>query len=866
MTGSERTLLSRLFEHVSQGASAVAIAVGTLVLFGWAFDLAPLKSAFSGLVAMKANTALAFILAGVSLWTAGTQRRLFRIVSRFCGGSVLLLGLLVLAEYLSGADFGVDQLLIRDITNLPGDIPGRMAFSTAVCFVALGAALMLLSWEKGGDVAVHSLAMVPLLVAGAALVSYGYDIEAFLRIKLNYTPMALHTAAVFVMLGLGIVSARPDYPFRRILTSDSAAGSTARLLIPAAIALQLVMGWLLLRGLQTGYLNEAVSLALFAVANIGGLGTLIQWNAVRLYQADVQRRLAEEALRKSAEEFQDLYNRAPIGYHSVDKDGMLVRINDTELAWLGYTREEVVGRMNFADLLTPESLTTFRENYPAFKARGWVRDLEFEMIRKDRSVLPVLLSATAIKDDCGNYLMSRSTIYDVTERRQMEAALRKSDRHIRQVLAELPTAVVVHGPDSSILYGNATAMNLLGLREDQLLGKTALDPYWHFVRGDGSVMPVEEYPANRVIAENRLLRDYLVGIVRSTGAEPIWVNVNAFPDLDSRGHLQEVIVSFVDISERRRAEQALKESEERYRSVIAALFEGVILTDANGAYQAANPSAERILGLTVDQLVGRTTFDPQWQVVHEDGSPFAGDMHPTSVTLRTGEPCHNVIMGVYRPDGRLIWLSINSQAVYRPSDARPYAVVTSFADISERKRAEEELRALQAQLREEAIRDPLTGLYNRRYLEETLQRELVRAERGGHPLTILMGDIDYFKKLNDSYGHQAGDEVLQALGGLLRHHARSSDIPCRYGGEEFILVLPDMPLETAQQRAESIRRDFADLHIAFGDSQLAATLSIGVSVHPGHGKTADELIRSADQALYEAKQSGRNRVCSAAIS
>jgi diguanylate cyclase (GGDEF)-like protein/PAS domain S-box-containing protein len=379
-------------------------------------------------------------------------------------------------------------------------------------------------------------------------------------------------------------------------------------------------------------------------------------------------------------------------------------------------------------------------------------------------------------------------------------------------------------------------------------------------------MPVEEYPANRVIAENRPLRDYLLGIVRSTGTEPIWVYVNAFPDLDSRGHLQEVIVSFVDISERRHAEQALKESEERYRSVIAALFEGVILIDANGAFQAANPSAERILGLTVDQLVGRTTFDPRWQAVHEDGSPFPGDMHPASVTLQTGEPCHNRIMGVYKPDGRLAWLSINSQALYRPSDARPYAVVTSFADITERRRAEEELKVLQAQLREEAIRDPLTGLYNRRYLEETLRRELVRAGRSGHPLTILMGDIDYFKKLNDSYGHQAGDKVLQALGGLLRHHARSSDIPCRYGGEEFILVLPDMPLEAARQRAESIRRDFADLHIAFGGAQLAATLSIGVSVHPGHGKTADELIRSADQALYEAKQSGRNSVCSAAIS
>ena len=103
--------------------------------------------------------------------------------------------------------------------------------------------------------------------------------------------------------------------------------------------------------------------------------------------------------------------------------------------------------------------------------------------------------------------------------------------------------------------------------------------------------------------------------------------------------------------------------------------------------------------------------------------------------------------------------------------------------------------------------------------------------------------------------------MLRTLGRLLQHHARSSDIPCRYGGEEFIVVLPDMPLDAARKRAERVRQDFADLRIAFGGAELVATLSIGVSGYAGHGNTADELIRAADLALYEAKQSGRNRVC-----
>ncbi len=312
---------------------------------------------------------------------------------------------------------------------------------------------------------------------------------------------------------------------------------------------------------------------------------------------------------------------------------------------------------------------------------------------------------------------------------------------------------------------------------------------------------------------------------------------------------------------RRQAEEALRESEDRYRSLIAALFEGVILIDADGAIRASNPSAQRILGLSVDQLAGRTSFDPRWHAIHEDGSPFPGETHPAWVTLQTGQPCHNVIMGFHKPHDSLTWLSINSQPLYRPGDTRPYAVVASFADITERRQAEDELRVLQAQLREEAIHDPLTGLYNRRYLEETLTRELARAGREGRPISILMGDIDHFKHLNDTYGHHAGDEALRALGDLLRNCSRTSDIPCRYGGEEFVVVLPDMSLEVARKRAELVRQEFENLRIDFNGIRLSSTVSIGVAVCPDHGTTADELIDTADQALYKAKYTGRNRVC-----
>jgi diguanylate cyclase (GGDEF)-like protein len=182
-------------------------------------------------------------------------------------------------------------------------------------------------------------------------------------------------------------------------------------------------------------------------------------------------------------------------------------------------------------------------------------------------------------------------------------------------------------------------------------------------------------------------------------------------------------------------------------------------------------------------------------------------------------------------------------------------------DITERKRAEEEVQLLQAQLREQAIRDPLTGLYNRRYLNETLERELARATREDYPVSCVMIDIDHFKNVNDTFGHAAGDAMLQSLGAQLVNQSRVADLVYRYGGEEFLVILPNVTAEIAFQIAERWRRTFLASTVLLQDSSSAnATLSCGISEFPAHGSSGGELIAAADQAMYRAKAMGRNRV------
>jgi diguanylate cyclase (GGDEF)-like protein len=171
---------------------------------------------------------------------------------------------------------------------------------------------------------------------------------------------------------------------------------------------------------------------------------------------------------------------------------------------------------------------------------------------------------------------------------------------------------------------------------------------------------------------------------------------------------------------------------------------------------------------------------------------------------------------------------------------------------------------LRERLRMQSIRDPLTDLYNRRHMEESLDRELRRSDRKDQPLSVMMVDIDHFKRFNDSYGHEVGDVLLQELARLFRRHLRTEDVACRYGGEEFTLIFPETTLESAIERAEALCQIVRTTDVQYRGKNLPRfSISVGVASSPQHGSVREMLLQSADGALYQAKEQGRDRVVAA---
>jgi diguanylate cyclase (GGDEF)-like protein/PAS domain S-box-containing protein len=338
----------------------------------------------------------------------------------------------------------------------------------------------------------------------------------------------------------------------------------------------------------------------------------------------------------------------------------------------------------------------------------------------------------------------------------------------------------------------------------------------------------------------------------------LWLDVGISPLRDRGKRLSGQLITLQDITERKLAEAALRESEARLQSLFETMMEGVILIAPDGQIIKANPAAERILGLKRSEITMRSYIAPEWRILRPDGTPMPAEEMAGPLVMKEKRPIKDMLMGVDHQDGTITWINVSASPILNDVGELE-GIVGTFADITERKRAEEALIEAHNAFQHQATHDPLTGVLNRRAILDVLSRELARARRQHIGLTIGICDIDHFKKINDTYGHPVGDEVLCGLVRIMNSHLRQYDTLGRFGGEEFLIVTPGVKENDAIAVYQRLLSGVSENSLATKSGNVSITVSIGVKILTGE-EHVEELLKAADDALYDAKNGGRNRV------
>jgi diguanylate cyclase (GGDEF)-like protein/PAS domain S-box-containing protein len=332
---------------------------------------------------------------------------------------------------------------------------------------------------------------------------------------------------------------------------------------------------------------------------------------------------------------------------------------------------------------------------------------------------------------------------------------------------------------------------------------------------------------------------------RPTGADQeSFFELAMAPLRDDAGQTQGAVLRVTDVTDRKRADEQLRLASLYARSLIEANLDPLATISAKGKIMDVNEAAIEGTGVPREVLIG-TEFsdyftDPNKARAAYEEAFMMGVVRNCPLTMR-------------HVSGKLTDVLYNA-SVYHTEKGEIAGVLAAARDISDRKRAEK--------AEELANHDDLTNLYNRRAFAAFLNEELARMRRYQRPLSLLMLDIDHFKRINDTCGHQAGDAILKGLSDLLAEQARAVDRVCRYGGEEFAVILPETDAAVAVRIAERLRVEVERKTIDIGGSKrIGITVSIGVATYPQQADSLDGVVKAADLALYAAKQAGRNRVC-----
>ncbi len=425
-----------------------------------------------------------------------------------------------------------------------------------------------------------------------------------------------------------------------------------------------------------------------------------------------ERKQAEEALRRSEAYLRSLVNSEAAFNIRVDMQGKISYCNDRYRHQFAWAAPSVIGMLSLevvhpADILKVHAAVKECLVDPNRPVR-----LEIRKRTESGDYMWTLWEFSAVLASDGSVMEIHCVGFDITKQKEAEAALQEANRLLEQriqartaelqeernllrtVIDAIPDYIYVKDRQHRMKLNNAAHIQSVGAGNGaEMIGKTDLELYPQALAAKFHADEDRLFESERAIVN---LEEHAVRADQSDA----WFLTTKVPLRNVQGEIVGLVGITRDITDIRVATEALRISEERYSATVASMSEGIVVQNVDGSIQLCNAAAERILGLTKLQMIGRTSIDPRWLAVHEDGSPFPGETHPAMVTLRTGEPQSNVIMGIHKPDGSLTWILINAQPLIDPVTGQRYAVVTTFADITAAKLAEAALKEALTQEKE----------------------------------------------------------------------------------------------------------------------------------------------------------------------
>ena len=594
-------------------------------------------------------------------------------------------------------------------------------------------------------------------------------------------------------------------------------------------------------------------------------------------------REAEDRLRSLSRAVE----QSPSSIVITDTKGKIEYVNPVFTEVTGYTYDEAIGN-DPAILKTGDgNRQEIREMWQTILS-GEVWHGEFRNQKKNGEIYWESASISPVFNEQGQLTNFVAVKEDVTKTKQDKIRIEEAYKFNRAILETSPIGMIIYRSDGQCISANSAAGRILGGNPDDLVQQNFNNlGSWK----DYGILDI----AKQSIEKNEPISSEF--FYKSSFGKEVWMDLTCSPFRFDADHDLYLLFMFEDFSDRKKTELELKKATEDLAASVKRLESkdqssthmrefGAILqvcNESEEAYEVIRNFGPRLFPQTNGCVFLMNESENLVNAVATWGDGLCSELDFAIAdcwSLRRGQIhvvesgsdqllCKHVpadFSGSYIglpmiASGDLTGLLHIEWSGHHDIDDDTQDLVQKISDMISLSLSNTRLRET---LRNQSIRDPLTGVYNRRYLEETMIRELPRAKRKNSPIGVMMLDIDHFKAFNDTHGHEAGDHVLRNLGDLLLNKTRKEDIVCRYGGEEFSVIMPEADLQTTYERAELIRAATNELNLIYRQVPLGkVTVSIGVAIFPDHGVTGAEVIQTADKALYRAKAEGRNRVIKA---